>query len=199
MVVPPNQLFSPIELADTRLGLFSAGEFNQDIDAKLLSAHIKPTESLFLVPLLGYELYEDLISKRLAVKYVPETGNPAFPPVDMFPLTEVAYNNFFNKFLWRYFGATLSFRLQLAFTAVLTNEGLNSSEKAANTSLRRARADMYNQNIDALRSEIVRYLCKNKADFPLWSGKYSESCEDCGGCNADKNTPKEPGFSIYWS
>lgn len=195
--MPNTQLFKALELTDSRLGLFRSGDFTQEMDAPHISNTIKPVELEFLVPIFGYDLYEDFLDKRINGLYLPDTGNLNYPPVDMFPNTLVAYNNLFNLYIWGFFGQCLSWRLQVMLTAEISNKGITSPEKLADLQTRQARADLYSRNIDILRLDMVRYLCKNKTDFPLWAGKYFDECK-CACTDADP-APKPKRPFIFWS
>jgi hypothetical protein len=190
-----NQLFKAFELTDARLGLFRGGDYTQDLDAPHISSTIKPTELEFLLPVFGYDLYEDFLDKRITAQYFPDTGNPSYPPVDMFPNTLVAYNELFNLHIWGFFGQCLAWRLQTMLTAEISNKGTLSPERLADLETRIARANLYNKNVDILRTDMVRYLCKNKDNFPLWSGEYAETCK----CACTDAPPKPPRPKLFWS
>lgn len=191
----PNQLFDPNELAAARLGYFKSGDYNQSISPAEIAASIAPAELNYLKPVLGEAMYEDMVTNRITGNYVPETGSLAYPKVDMFPVGYTAYNELFNKHIWRFFGVALSWRLQTMLTAQLSNEGTRSAEDTAVFEIRKARANLYNSDLNTYRDEMVRYLCKNKADFPLWAGQYFE--QNCG-CTDEPPPAKRKTIDFYW-
>lgn len=163
-----NQLFKPTELNDARLGYFRSTNINQNVAPDLFANSIKPTELRYLKPVFGRAMYLDMITKRIAGEYLPDTANPAFPPVDMFPAIETAYNELFNNYVWGFFGKALTYQIQSTATIVITDAGTQAPEKLATLKDRQMRADTINKELSELRADMLTHLYENKLDFELW-------------------------------
>lgn len=192
----PNQLFDPTELTNAVLGFFQSGDWNQGISAARIAPYIAEAELAHLKPVLGKQLYLDMISNRIAGDYLPETNNPNFPKVDMFPVGMVWYNRLFNEHIWRLFGKALSWTVMPYLSVQLDDEGVNASQQAAPTNVSGQVGKVMRAGIDTFKNEMVEFLCENKAEFPLWSGKYFDNC--CSCTNPEKDPPQQGKKIKFW-
>jgi len=173
-------LIKPAEVVNG--GIYRGAPTNARFDQTLISPHLDSTEERFVIDLLGEDLYLDMVSKQNAAvsNYNPDIGAivPKFP-------TEAAYETLWTKYLLRYISYATYHEILPFITIQTSSKGIfaNGSEFADNAGIAGAKylQDAMMKRIDDLRPKIEKYLCDNKADYPLFDDADCP-CDDCDGC-----------------
>jgi hypothetical protein len=182
-----NTLIKAEEIVNT--GIFRPAPVTARFDINIISPHVADSEERFVVPVLGINLYDDMVlNQNTAISnYNPDVG----AIVQKFPLFPF-YETLWTKYLMRYV-ANCVFYESLPFIVLqVSSKGMfvNNSEFAQNGGVQGAKfmQDTILQRIDSQKELILDYLCKNKADFPLFDSEKKCPCnneEECGACDCN--------------
>ena len=191
-------LIKPQEVVNS--GIYRAAPTNARFDINIIAPHIASTEERFLIPLLGDALYNDMVlQQNTAVSnYNPDAG----PLVDKFiPPAPVPYETLWERYLLRYTAYCVYYEVLPYVTFQVASKGIfvNDSEFAQNggASAFKIMQDTTMQKIDNLKEIILTYLCKNKADYPLFDYKTKCPCDECDDCGCGANPYMCNYYSIY--
>lgn len=175
-------LIKPAEVVNT--GVYRPAPTTARFDVNVIAPQVLSAEERWLLPVLGRDLYDDLVSNQnpLESNYNPAVG--ATVPKFIAP-APAAYEALWTSYLMRYTAFAVFYEV-LPFLAVqVTTKGLyqNDSEFAQNAGIGGVRflQDNMMQKLDNLKPLLIEYLCNNKADLPLYDSKDCP-CNDCEEC-----------------
>lgn len=175
-------LIKPAEVVNT--GIYRPAPVTARFDINQISPHIQSAEERFILPILGKDLYEDMILQQNANEsnYNPNVG----AIVQKFP-TNAIYEAFWVNYLMRYVAYSVYYEVLPFLAMQVSSKGIyqNDSEFAQNTGVTGVRflQDNMMQRIDNLSPLIENYLCENKDDFPLYNSKNCPCDDECGNCD----------------
>jgi hypothetical protein len=175
-------LIKPAEVVNT--GVYRPAPTTARFDVNVIAPHILSAEERFLLPVLGADLYEDLVLNQNALE---SNYNPAVGPIVLkFPM-DAAYESLWTSYLMRYTAFAVFYEV-LPFLAVqVSSKGIyqNDSEFAQNAGIGGVRflQDNMMQKIDNLKPLLDAYLCKYKADLPLFDSSHCLCADDCDSCD----------------
>jgi len=175
-------LIKPAEVVNT--GVYRPAPTTARFDVNVIAPHILSAEERFLLPVLGVDLYDDLVLKQNAAEsnYNPSVG----AIVLKFP-NDPAYESLWTSYLMRYTAYCIFYEV-LPFLAVqVSSKGIyqNDSEFAQNQGISGVRflQDNMMQKIDNLKPLLEIYLCKNKTALPLFDSCHCPCDDDCDACD----------------
>jgi len=141
---------------------------------------IQTAEIRFLLPLLGEELFNDMLAER---NNVPSSYPSGGPNVAKFP-TKASYEELWKRYLWNYTGQAVLLEATPFIHYKVTQAGVQKDQteysKHGGKEGLGAITDRLQQRLDALEEQIKKYICENRDGFPLYD--FDENC-DCG-CEA---------------
>ena len=164
-------------------GIYRAAPTNARFDINLISPHIASAEERFLIPILGQDMYDDMVSKQNAAisNYNPDAG----ALVDKFP-TDANYETLWTKYLLRFEGYFIYYEVLPYVTIQVGSNGayFNNVEYGQNIGVQGLKfmQDTTMQKIENLREKIKDFLCDNKADYTLFDDKECP-CTECVECD----------------
>ncbi len=176
---------------------------NLGIDS-IVVARIYPTEKKYLKPLLGDEMYEDMIvkGKDQISNYTsaPFSGG-VLPPVEKFP-NDANYEKLWSHLLLQFVSICLTHECLPFIAAQVQTNGINQNNPQFATGLTIKDAQTLQlqerDTINGLWYEIEKFLCENADDYPLF---HKEKCKHytCSSlCNPNKqNTRIKKGVIFY--
>lgn len=173
-------LIKPAEVVNG--GIYRGAPLNDRFDQTLLSPHIESTEERFVIDLLGEDLYLDMVTEQNAAisNYNPNVG----ALVNKF-LINTFYETLWTKYLLRYIAYAVYHEALPFITLQTGSKGIfaqgNEFGDNAGISGSKYLQDAMMKRIDDLRPKIEKYLCDNKADYPLFDDADCP-CDDCDGC-----------------
>ena len=178
------QLVKNTEIVDPNLGTFQSAMFSDTLSVQTVAPHVLSFELASLRDvILGYDLYENMKLVRNAADYDPTLEN-------MF-LTNLAYNKLWETVLKNYYHLAFSAEMQAKLTSQIGDAGvvqLNGSlYKPVTDETRKEKFISVRGSVSVLRSETLNYLCRNKADFPLWEN--TEIAKSACGCDSETVKP----------
>ena len=192
-------LIKPQEVVNT--GLYRAAPVNARFDINLISPYILSTEERFLIPVLGRAFYDDLVAEQNTAvsNYNPDAGalvNKFVPPAP------APYETLWVSYLLRYAAYTVYYEALPFITFQVASKGifLNDSEFAQNGGAQafKIMQDNMMQKIDNLKEYLVKFLCQNKGDYPLFDAKKHCPCDSgCDDCGCGSNPYLCNYYSIY--
>lgn len=131
-------------------------EINSNIDNSYITYNIELAQKKWLRPLLGYGLYNQIV---LEVSGGTISGNTA---------DFIIYNDYLKIIL----ALTTHQRLVSSMSYQLENNGLRIKISEVSNSTEMATQNYIKNNIqndiDFFKSELVEYICNNRADYPLY-------------------------------
>lgn len=146
---------------------------NMENDAAIIGS-IYPAEKKFLQPLLGVELYNDMVAEGSGV--VSNYTNAAFiggapPPVQKFP-NNAAYETLWANMLLQFCSIAIMHESLPFIAAQIQTNGIVQQNPQGATGLTIKDAQtlqlQHRDTINDLWYNIEEYLCKNAEDFPLF-------------------------------
>jgi hypothetical protein len=177
-------LIKPAEVVNT--GVYRPAPTTARFDVNVLAPHVLSAEERFVIPILGKDLYYDLVLKQnpLESNYNPAVGaivNKFIAPAP------AAYEDLWISYLMRYIAYAVYYEV-LPFIAVqVSSKGIyqNDSEFAQNSGVSGVRflQDNMMQKIDNLKPLLEEYLCKNKSNFILFDSRNCPCDDECNSCN----------------
>lgn len=208
-------LIQPNEVIDG--GVLRGGPLNVRFDPAVIASHIQDAEDRWLREVLCDDLYNDMVAKvnpagvsnynsscgPLVTKYV--TGSE---PHD-------SYEAFWLARLWRYATWAVVLEALPFITIQLGSAGafFNNNEFGENIQISGAKwlGDTMQERVETQREQIIKYLCANADDLPLWGECHCSTCgcacDDlsdgcCGRCSekcldAGKDAGKHMGIITY--
>lgn len=190
-------LIQPEEIVNG--GLLRGAPISMRFDAAELGPHIKLAEIRFLKPLICNEFYQYLILEK--------DGRVSSYNIDICPL-EDAYPNdpilekLWTEFLLPYLSYCVLFQALPYIAIKTTSNGIftNETQFAENVGKTgfKILQDTTLSNIEILREELRKHLCKNQNIYPLFCADCHCNC-DCGisGCEECEDTKvKAPNLGI---
>lgn len=164
-------------------GVYRPAPTTARFDVNQIAPHILSAEERFLLPILGEDLYNDLVLNQNAAEsnYNPSVG----AIVLKFP-TDPVYEALWTKYLMRYTAYSVYYEVLPYLTIQVSSKGIyqNDSEFAQNAGISGVRflQDNTMQKIDNLKILLESYLCENKTDLPLFNAKNCPCDDDCDAC-----------------
>jgi hypothetical protein len=175
-------LIKPAEVVNT--GVYRPAPTTARFDVNVIAPHVLSAEERFLLPVLGVDLYDDLVLNQNAAEsnYNPSVG----AIVLKFP-NDPAYELLWVNYLMRYTAYSVFYEV-LPFLAVqVSSKGIyqNDSEFAQNSGIGGVRflQDNMMQKIDNLKPLLESYLCKNKTTFLLFDSSLCPCYDECEVCD----------------
>lgn len=153
-------------------GITRPTPLNARFDKQLIAPHITVAEQRWLVPLLGDDLYNDMVADQAAAAEPPTV--PKF--------TNVNYEALWNRFLWSYNARAVQLEAMPTIGIQTGANGLylnntNTSENAGIQGIKLMQ-DWLQAQLMTLQTSIKKYLCDNSDDFPLYDA--ATNCDSCG-------------------
>lgn len=193
-------LIQPQEVVND--GILNGGPISDRFDAALLAAHVKPAELRFLRPILCEAFYLDLIETKTNKI---SNYNPAICPVTEAypsdPVKEKLWTEYLLPFLsycvlWQ---SAPFIGTQIASNGILEMNTQFSSPQGAKGA--KYIQDTLMSTIEILTEDLKRYLCKNKALFPLFCDECHCKCQcnksGCTECNESKLSGPKLGIVLH--
>ena len=181
------QLIKPAEVVN--YGINRPTPLSARADTQQIAPNIVLSELRWVKPLLGADLYNDMIAEQYSGNSEPPT-QPKFP-------TNAAYETLWEAYLWQFCAraalleSITTIGLQIGANGIF----LNNTETSDNAGIGgiKYKSDDLRNGLETLKTTIEEYLCENIADFPLYDAK---KCEDCGCENTDKTTKTARKFGV---
>lgn len=179
-------------------GIFKGAPYNNRFDQSILAPNIHLAEDRFLKTFICKAFYEDLVAQKNTIpsNYNAELG----ALVQAYP-SNAAYETLWTQYLLPYLSRAVLCLSLPSVTLQVGNNGvmLNNSEYAQNSGLSGMKFLMDNElsNTEQRKPIIIKFLCDNKADYPLFCR--SNFCE-CSEDNEDEfNKPKRNLGIIFYN
>lgn len=153
-------------------------------DTQLLGPHIDIAMRKHVIPVLGREMYDDLVEKKdQDADYA--TSTPAFTDAG-----EEAYEALYQAILQQFCAEAVIVEAIPYIGLTIANNGVveNINSLTQGTGVRGVQfmQDTASQRLLFLRKELIDFLCEHKEDYPLWDDE--NYCSDCAdGNNAGAN------------
>lgn len=174
-------LIKPSEVVNT--GVYRPAPTTARFDVNVISPHILSAEERFILPILGKNLYNDMVLQQNPAE---SNYNPAVGAIVQKFLTVPAYEALWTSYLMRYVAYSVFYEVLPFLAMQVSSKGIyqNDSEFAQNAGVSGVRflQDNMMQKIDNLSPLITEYLCQNKTDYPLYDSKKCP-CNECEYCN----------------
>jgi len=172
-----QSLVHPVEI--TTGGMFRPTPANNRFDASLLGPHVRAAELLHIVPLLGANLYHDMITVKAGriSQYNPNLQEV----VQAFP-TNQPYETIWRLYLHELCGLCVLYEALPFIVAQIGASGVffANTEYAQNVGEKGGKylQDSLKRRIQAIGEAAYAYLCANKTDYPFFdaSGCPGDSC-----------------------
>lgn len=191
-------LIKPAEIVNT--GIYRPAPTTARFDINIISPHVKSAEERFIIPILGVNLYNDMVDKQNAAE---SNYNPAVGAIiEKFPL-DANYEEFWVNYLMRYVAYSVFYEALPYIGLQVSSKGVFqlNSETAENLGINGVRfiQDNMMQRLSDLEPLIKSYLCENKADFTLYNssncpdnechcGYFNRTGKHCHTCETGKNS-----------
>ncbi len=193
-------LIQPTEIVDA--GIMKAAPLSSRFDASQIAPWIHFAEKRFLLEPKSFmcvEFYDDLLLQKNPVpsQYNSELG----ALVQAYP-SNADYELLWTQHLLPYLSLA-SVYCSLPFIAVQTGSNglfVNNTEFSSNKGNEgmKVMQDTILQNLDDAKACMINFLCKNKANYPLFcSDKICHCDEDCDGCENHGTEGRDLGIIFY--
>lgn len=187
-----NTVLKAVEI--TSSGIFRGAPVSGRFDAFLTAPHIIDAEREYLLPIVGRDMWGDMIAKRgsSACNYNTAIGIE----VEAFP-NDANYELLWTTHLFEFISlATYWFALPYIHTQVHSAGTVNINDQFHRSAPQQQIDRLQNQTADTLGKrayEITQWLCTNIADYPLFvNTSCGDGCSDYGANNIRRN-----GIIIY--
>ncbi len=176
-------LIQPSEIINA--GIVKAAPLNSRFDAQLLSPWVYFAESRFLLQPKSFmcqEFYDDLIAQKNAT---PSNYNAALGPLVQAYPTNAEYEALWTQYLLPYLSLCVFYTALPYINKQTGSNGsyFNDSQYATQVRLEGSRTlqDETLQNINDAKARLVKFLCDNSEDYPLFctDGVCKDCCDDC--------------------
>jgi len=166
-------------------GAVQGAPIDSRFDPIQLAPQLHIAEESFLLPVVGQEFYDNLIANRTAGICNYNSSNGALQ--NCFP-SDPELEKLWTQHLYAYLSRAVVYeslpyiQLKIKSQGVLELNGhfsQNAGVKGVDYTMQHMRGQL-----DSERARLVKFLCANKDDYPLW-----ESSEHCDGCDQDE--PKD--------
>lgn len=189
-------------------GIVRPTPLNSRFDGQLLAPNIPIGEERFLLPVLCRKFYEDLIAQKTTDQsnYNPNIG-PIVPKFGTNAAYEELWKNYLQEVNARavYITSLDDIVLQTGSNGLFVND--SQFAQSAGVEGMRTKEDRATEKINLAITRMLRFLCRNKDNYPLWP--YEHFCKDCGcscndkcGCEEGELRPKDNnknnGFVIFY-
>lgn len=188
-------LINPVEV--TQGGMFRPTPANARFDASQLGPHIRSAELLHIVPLLGADLYHDMITVKAGriSQYNPNLAEV----VTAFP-TNTPYETLWRIYLLELCGLCVLYEALPFIVAQIGASGVffANTEYAQNVGEKGGKylQDTLKRRIQAISEATRVYLCENKATYTAFDSKGCPS----GGCGEEeKQQHITQRFGMFYS
>jgi hypothetical protein len=172
-------LIRPGEVVNT--GIARGTPASVRFDVQLIAPNVNAAEIRYIMPVLGRPLFDAMAAAQFSGD---SNYNPAFPAQNKFanPAFEALWYPYLLELCARsvLLVSLPGIALQVAAGGVFRN----SSEYGDGASVKDIKflSDAWTQDIAALQDEVLRFLCENKDNYPLFDSTR------CGGCNTGLDT-----------
>lgn len=185
-------LIKPSEIVNT--GIVKAAPMASRFDASIIAPNIHIAEDRFLKTFIQKTFYDALIAAK---NTTPCNYNPALGTlVDAFP-NDPVYEFLWTEYLYDYLSRASYFQSLTAIAVQSGSNGMftNNQDYGQNIQISGVKfiMDVELQTIESRKAIILKYLCDNKALFPLFD--YDTHCGCDGAVKEDSS--KNLGIIIY--
>ncbi len=174
-------------------GIVRGAPIGNRFDASQIAPNIAEGERRFLKNFINSEFFADLLAEKNATpcNYNIDIG----PIVQAFP-TNTAYETLWTQWLFPYLSKTSLFESITWIVIQIGSNGafLNNTQFGENigiAGLKQVKDDLL-QSIEGVQPSIIKFLCDNKTDYPLWD--YTGYCDDCD--NSKNKIGRNAGFVL---
>lgn len=174
-------LISPYEVVNG--GIVRPVPTNSRFDSQLLAPNVALAEERFLIPVLCRSFYEDLIAQKSTDR---SNYNSSIGGIVQKFQSNANYETLWVNYLAEYVARGVLY-MSMDDIAMQTGSNglyLNNSQFSENAGVSglKYKQDAMRQKLDLCKTRMLRFLCKNAADYPLWPK--DKFCKDCG-CSCD--------------
>lgn len=175
-ILTENTIIQPSEVIDG--GVLSSSPLPTSFDPALIAPHVKDAESRWVVPVLCQAQYDAMVSEggQIISNYNTDCG-----PLSIKFATTAVYETFWTACLRQYIAWAVVFEALPFIGIQIANGGIFQGSSAfsenAGVSGLKWLATEYEDRLDRKKKDILKYLCTNSGDFPLWADCH---CSDCG-------------------
>lgn len=172
-------------------GILKGAPLSSRFDSSQISPNISEAEDRFFKTFINEEFYDNLIFEMnpLASNYNPDLG-PVVLKYPTNPLYETLWTQYFFTYLsWAAYHESLD-----GIVVQIGSNGafLNHTEYGDSIGIKGLKflKDSALQTLQGKKPRIIKYLCDNKTDYPLWDSE--PYCDECSGTKNDSG--KTGGF-----
>lgn len=167
-------------------GIVKGAPIGNRFDASLLAPNVYVAELNYLKPIIYGDFLNDLLSTRNPndCNYNSSIGGI----VEAFP-NNAEYETLWKEKLFPFLSrAVYLYSLpSIVMQANSTGVEIYPSQFGQSVGTRGLKIlqDIERNTLTTLKDDIVKFLCDNKGDYPLWeSEKFCEDCNGCGDCGS---------------
>ena len=172
-------------------GILKASPLSSRFDAAQISPNIDEAERRFLKGFINKDFFDDLVSQK---NTTPSNYNPDLGGIVKAYPSNVLYETLWTQYLFPYLSrAAYHESLDMIVVQIGSNGAFtNDTEYGQNIGIKGLKflKDSALQTLEGIKPSIIKFLCDNKTDYPLWdSDPYCSDCED-----SKTDTGKTGGF-----
>lgn len=159
-------------------GILKGSPLSSRFDASQISPNIAEAERRFLKTFINPEFYDNLISEK---NTLPSNYNPDLGAIVLAYPTNALYETLWTQKLFPYLSRAAYHESLDGIVVQIGSNGafVNHTDYGDNVGIKGLKflKDSALQTLEGMKPDIVKYLCDNKASYPLWD--HEPFCGDC--------------------
>ena len=174
-------------------GIVKGAPLSSRFDASQISPNISEAEDRFLKTFINKDFYDDLVAEK---NPTPSNYNPDLGALVQAYPTNALYETLWTQKLFPYLSRACYHESLDNIVIQVDSNGafVNQTEYGENIGVSGLKflKDSALQTLEGMKPRVIKFLCDNKADYPLWdSEKY------CGECEESKNDLGRTGGFVF--
>lgn len=174
-------------------GIVKGAPLGNRFDASQIAPNISEAERRFLKTFINQDFFNDLVAQK---NTAPSNYNSDLGPIVLAYPTNTEYETLWTQWLFPYLSKASVHESLDTVGLIIGSNGVffNESQFTQNAGLSGITylKDSLMETLKDLQPAIIKFLCDNKADYPLFdSEKY---CDDCG--DKENSIGRNAGFVL---
>jgi len=173
-------------------GIVKGSPLSSRFDASQISPNIEEAERRFFKTFINDEFYNDLVAQK---NPTPSNYNNDLGPIVLAYPNNALYETLWTQKFFSYLSRACYHESLDNIVVQIGSNGafVNDTEYGQNVGISGLKflKDSALQTLEGMQPSIIKYLCDNKANYPLWNSE-----EYCGECSDNKRQNRRFCFQI---
>jgi len=174
-------------------GIVKGSPLSSRFDASQISPNIEEAERRFFKTFINDEFYNDLVAQK---NPTPSNYNNDLGPIVLAYPNNALYETLWTQKFFSYLSRACYHESLDNIVVQIGSNGafVNDTEYGQNVGISGLKflKDSALQTLEGMQPSIIKYLCDNKANYPLWNSE-----EYCGECSDNKSDLGRTGGFVF--